>query len=222
MKPKKTLTAFFLCFALSAMACGGYADLYPKWSIGVIGYGHFQMPHQGMMRSYVLPGVQFTHGNRIWGQRVAIEYTKYTETGQEFPQGGADMLYSTGYERRTMLRVGIERGWFMHRVFRPYAAVDIAGQFSRSDMYYSGGIMGMNQRDEVTTKGIGLLPAVGFKTFIGRRISIYAEYRAEAFLNDVDTKTTYYNGNIDARPTSEMNFDFKVGTIGLAGIQVMF
>ena len=132
------------------------------------------------------------------------------------------MMYSTGYERRTLVRVGIERGWFLHRLFRPYAAVDLAGQFSRSDMYHSGGIAGLNQREEYGTKGIGVLPTIGFKTYIGKRISIYAEYRAEAFLNDVDTKITYYNGNVDSRPTSEMIFDFKAGTIGLAGIQVMF
>jgi hypothetical protein len=222
-KMKKTLSLLLISCSLSAFACGGYGDLYPKWSIGVIGYSNTNMPVAGM-QNMVLPGVQFTHQgwNTLWAQRAAIEYSRYTMLTPDFPPGSADMMYTEGKENRVLVRVGLERGWFVHRLFRPYAAMDLGMQYDKSDIQEVGGIMGVNQRHEITTKGIGLMPTVGFKTFVGRKVCIYAEYRAEAFLNDVDTKTTYYNGNVDSRPTSQTKFDFSGGKIVQAGIQVMF
>lgn len=170
----------------------------------------------------ILPGIQFTHQSGLWAQRAAIEYSRYTSLTPDFPPGSADMLSINGKENRVLLRVGLERGYYLHRLFRPYAALDLGVQYDQYDMTLVGGIAGFNQRDQITTKGIGLMPTVGFKTFVGRKICIYAEYRAEAFLNDVDTKTTDYWGNVDHRPTSETKFDFAAGKIVQAGIQVMF
>lgn len=220
---KKILSLLLVSCSLSAFACGGYTDLYPKWSIGVIGYSNTNMPVAGM-QGMILPGVQFTHQcwNGLWAQRAAIEYSRYTQLTPEFPPGSADMMYTDGRENRVLVRVGLERGWFVHRLFRPYAALDLAMQYDNYDMREVGGIAGLNQRDQITTKGIGLMPTVGFKTFIGRKVCIYAEYRAEAFLNDVDTKITNYQGNVDYRPTSETKFDFAAGKIVQAGVQVMF
>lgn len=220
---RKTLSLLLVTCSLSAFACGGYSDLYPKWSIGVIGFSNTNMPVAGM-QGMILPGVQFTHqcGNGLWAQRAAIEYSRYTKVTPDIPPGSADMMYSDGRENRVLLRVGLERGWFLHRLFRPYAAFDLGMQYDQHDMRHEGGIAGLNQRDEITTKGIGLMPTVGFKTYIGRKICLYGEYRAEAFLNDIDSKTTYYNGNVDSRPTSETKFDFAAGKIVQAGVQVMF
>lgn len=219
---KKTLTLILILTAARAFACGGYGDLYPKWSLGVIGYGNFSMPVAGT-HGYFLPGIQFSHATPSgrWAQRVAIEHMKQSFT-TPVPPGGADMLSEEGYENSWLLRVGLERGWFLHRLFRPYVAVDLAGQLMRSDITYSGGIAGLNQRDEIRRKGFGLMPAVGFKTFIGKRISIYAEYRAEAMLYDVDKKITYYNGYTDSRPYGEMEATFRAGRLFHGGIQVMF
>jgi hypothetical protein len=220
---KKTLSLLLVLCSLSAFACGGYGDLYPKWSIGVIGVGNFSTP-QFSNHLYFLPGIQFTHQNPYgtWAQRAGIEHIKsHIETPDALTQGN-DVLYYEGTEQRTILRVGIERGWYVTQRLRPYAAVDLAGQFYKSDIDYSGGFGGLNERDEIKMKGIGLMPAIGLKTFVGRKICIYAEYRAEAFLNDVDTKVTHYSGNIDSRPTSEMKFDFSAGTIAQMGVQVMF
>lgn len=219
---KKTLCLLLAMIAIRAFACGGYADLYPKWSIGVIGIGNYSMAKNGY-QPYFLPGIQFTHtnSNGLWAERAAVEHIKTFSESEVFPQGN-DMLAYNGTERRTILRAGIEHGWFLHKLFRPYAALDLAGQLHKSDYTYSGGIAGLNQRDEITTKGIGLLPTIGFKTYIGTRISVFAEYRAEAFLSSVYTDVTYYNGNVDARPYKQTQFDFNVGKIAQAGIQVMF
>ncbi len=220
---KKTLSLLLVMIAVRVFACGGYADLYPKWSIGVIGYSNTNMPVAGM-HGMILPGVQFTHRcyNGLWAQRGAIEYGRYTPITPEFPPGSADMMYTDGKEQRVLVRVGLERGWFLHRLFRPYAALDMGIQYGKSDLSLVGGIMGVNQREEITTKGIGLMPTVGFKTFIGQKICIYAEYRAEAFLNSVYTDVTHYSGNVDARPYKQTQFDFNMGKIAQVGVQVMF
>ena len=220
---KKILSLLLVSCSLSAFACGGYGDLYPKWSIGVIGYGNVQSLNGGM-HAYFLPGVQFTHQRPggLWAERGAIEFTKFSYVTPEFPPGSADMLYQEGKESRTLVRLGVERGVYLHRLFRPYAALDVGFQYAKSDMRLVGGIAGFNERDRTTIKGVGLLPAVGFKTYIGKKISVYAEYRAEAFINDVDRKVTDYNGNVDTRPTSETQFSFKGGKFIQAGIQVMF
>ncbi len=220
---KKILSAILVSFSLSAFACGGYADLYPKWSIGVIGYGNSNMSVVGM-QGMILPGVQFTHqfGNGFWAQRVAIEYSRFTSPTPEFPPGSADMMSMQGKENRVLVRVGLERGWFVLRGIRPYAALDLGFQYDNYDMHLEGGIAGFNQRNEIKTKGVGLMPTLGLKTYLGRKICIYAEYRAEAFLNDVDTKTTDYRGYADYRPTSETEFTLTAGKIWQAGVQVMF
>jgi len=219
---KRTLSLLLVILSVRAFACGGYADPYPEWSIGVIGAGNYSMPASGF-HPYFLPGIQFTHTNGgAWTQRGAIEYTKYTIVPVEDSPGSADLMFVGGTEKRTLIRAGVEHGWFICPLFRPYVALDLAGQSYKSNITYEGGLMGRNDREEISTKGIGLLPAIGFKTDIGKRISVFAEYRAEAFVNNTETKVTYYNGNIDSRPTDGTNFDFRAGAIAHLGVQVMF
>ena len=218
---KKLFFLPLLFFSLSAFACGGYENLYPKWSIGVIGIGNYSLVQTGF-KPYFLPGVQFTHTRGQWAERVAVEQVKFFIPENDVPAGSADMGTRSGNERRTLLRAGVERGWFLHRLFRPYAAVDLAGQLYKSDMTYAGGFSGLVYQEEIKTKGIGVMPTVGFKTFIGRRISVFAEYRAEVFYNSTETNTTYKNGTIDTRPVKNAGFDVQGGTIAQVGVQVMF
>jgi hypothetical protein len=224
---KKFLVLFFTSCSLSAFACGDYGALVPRWSIGVIGYGSFEMPVSGSLagaHSYFLPGIQFGHttASGKWTHRIALERIQRSMESPEIPPGGADMMMYEGSENRTLLRIGVEREWQIRRWFRPYAALDLAGKIGKSDFTYSGGIAGLHQREEYTFKGIGLLPAIGIKSFIGNRISVYAEYRAEAFLNDVDKTFTYYNGYVDSRPYPEAKTEFYAGEVLTAGVQVLF
>jgi hypothetical protein len=219
---KKILPALFVCLSASAFACGGDSTLYPKWSIGVIGVGSIEMPLHGAHTSF-LPGVQFTYSkNGTWAQRVAVEHTRYAAEAADYPAGGADMMSIEGTAKRTVLRIGLQNEWALHRFFHPYAALDLAGQLSESNMVYTGGIAGINERREISTKGIGVIPALGFKTFFGKRIALYGEYRAEGFLNAVDTKTFDYRTQQELRATRISQLDFRSGDLFLAGIQVMF
>jgi hypothetical protein len=218
---KKFLAVLFVILSIPVFA-GGYGDLYPKWSIGIIGVGNYSMPASGF-HPYFLPGIQVTHTNGVsWSQRGAIEFTKYSIVPIENTPGSADLMFVNGTEKRSLLRAGLEYGWFICPLFHPYVAIDVAGQSYKSNITYEGGLAGRSDREEISTTGIGLLPTIGFKTYIGKRIAFFAEYRAEAFLNNTETKVTYYNGNIDSRPTDGTTFDFRAGAIAHAGIQVMF
>lgn len=215
---RKTLFIILATISVQVFACGGYAD-YPKWSIGVIGVGNYYMGGPGW-NPHFLPGIQVKRAKGPYALRFGVEHVRnYTEpTGEQ----GADIMYIEGNVKRTVLRAGMERGWNLHWRFSPYVAVDLAAQSMCSDMTYEGGIAGISERHEITTKGIGLMPTIGFKTNINRKIAFFAEYRAEAFVNDVYQKSTYYIGSIDSRPTRETEFDFAVGTIGHVGIQIAF
>lgn len=216
---KRLLSLLFLSLSASAFACGGYGDFIPRWSIGVIGAGNYQLHYSGW-HPYFLPGVQVKRTTKKFTYRFGVEHVKIYNEPTDMQ--GYDILYMTGPEKRTVVRAGVEREWFLHRFFSPYVAVDLAAQSMKSNILYEGGIAGLNERKEITTKGIGLMPAVGFITHFGRKVSVFAEYRAEAFINDVYQKSTYYSGNVDTRPTRGTEFDFVVGKIVQAGIQITF
>lgn len=220
---KKTLVLLFALISLRMFACVDTTAVNPQWALGVIGVGNYSLPVSGF-HPFFLPGIQLTHmnANGKWTQRVAVEYTKHSELMNDPPAGSADMFYIEGTEQRTLLRVGLEHDWTLHRFFNPYVAVDLAGQLYKSDVHYTGGIAGIDERDEIVTKGIGLLPAVGFKSYFGKHIAWFAEYRAEAFVNSRYTKMTNYSGNVDTRPHTETVYDFNGGNIGHVGVQVMF
>lgn len=216
---KKLLLLPIAFLRLHAFACGGYGDIFPRWSLNVIAVGNYQLPYSAWNPSF-LPGVQL---NRTMGKntlRFGLEHVRIQH--EPTSEQGADILYVSGTEQRTVLRAGFERRWYLHRLIQPYAAVDVAGQSMTSNMLYVGGIAGLDERYEITTKGIGIIPAIGFKTSIGRNVALFAEYRVEAFVNDVYRKATFYNGNIDSRPTRNTEFDFAMGTIGHLGLQIAF
>lgn len=220
---KKTLCLLLLLVSATAFACTDSTRNPLKWSVGVIGYGHLNMAYSGMQH-YFMPGIQFAHNNADgkWSQRVAFEFTKQVVSTPDFPPGSADIMFTEGKENRALLRFGLERGWNVCHSLRPYAAIDLAGQLTKSDITYSGGFAGLNQREQIERQGFGLMPAVGLKAFLGKHISVYAEYRAEAMLSKVNRTTTYYNGYVDARPYREMDAEFDAGTIFHSGIQVFF
>lgn len=216
---KKLLSLLFLSLSASAFACGGYGDFAPRWSIGVIGAGNYQLPYSGW-KPYFMPGIQLKRTAGQYKLRFGVEHVKnYNEPTD---MQGYDILYMTGPEKRTVVRAGVEREWYLHRFFSPYVAVDLAAQSMNSNILYEGGIAGLNERHEITTKGIGLMPTVGIKSNLGRRVALFAEYRAEAFLNDVYQKSTFYSGNVDTRPTRGTEFDFAAGKIVHAGVQFSF
>lgn len=216
---KKLFLLLFVASGIHLMACGGYID-QPKWSISVIGAGNYRTLLHDWNPQF-LPGLQL---NRKVGMgmemRFGLEYTRYYNEPAETPY--VDILYISGPEKQTTLRMGMEKQWKLSRWFIPYAAADLAGRKMTSDIHYEGGIAGMNESHEVTQYGIGILPAIGFKTQLAARVSFFAEYRAEYFVNRTTDKTTYYNGNIDSRPFTQTTADFAFGNIGHIGMQFSF
>lgn len=215
---KKLFTVFLVAMCTHVFACDVPIDLR-KWSISVIGLGNYGTA-QKAWQPYFLPGIQFNREAGNYEMRFAVERTKYY--AEPTDQSGEDILYISGPERRTLLRIGLEREWKLNRWINPYAAIDIAGQKVYSELTYVGGIAGMNEKHAITTNGVGLLPAIGFKSEIANHVAFFAEYRAEAFVNNVNQKSTYYNGNVDSRPSRDTQVDFNVGSIGNIGFQFQF
>lgn len=223
---KKITLLFLLCCNLHAWAGNDSLTPQPKWSIGMIGYGSFRMPVSGDLsgsRSYFLPGIQVTRvsASGKYNYRVGVEHIQRSFASPEVPTGADEIAYN-GQESRSLLRIGMEREWHLHRLFSPYVSLDIAAKMGRSDFTYSGGLMGMHQREQTRTKGIGVMPSLGFKTSITPRVAFYAEFRTEAFMNNVHRKITDYNGNVDTRPQREFSFELHSGETVMAGIQVRF
>ena len=215
---KYLLSAFLTGLFLQSMACNP-EPLPTRWSAGIIGIGNYQLPYDGW-HPYFLPGIQVKRECGNYAIRAGVEHVKTYIAPSE--QGGFDILYMSGPVSRTLFRAGAERSWKLHRWFNPYAAADIAWQSMHSDITSVGGIAGLNERVEIDTRGIGLLPAIGLRSELGKNISLFAEYRAEAFLNDESSKLTDYNGNVDSRPSRRTDFDFSAGKSVQAGIQIYF
>ncbi len=188
----------------------------PKWKVGIIAAGHYSSPFYGLNPVF-LPGIQV---NRVVGKfelRAAVEYTKLSSA--RF--GRPDYAWMDGFSNRAVLRLGIERSFNLCNRFAVYGAADLAAQFTRSEIE-TFGCFGPIGIVDSRSKGVGIIPAVGMRFKLGQRVSIFAEYRAEVFLNDVTDKIIYDGGNIDTRPVRYNSADFRFGNIGHVGVQIAF
>lgn len=216
---KKVLVAIGVLMGTSVFACGGYIDL-PKWSISVLVAGNYGTTVNNWKPSF-LPGLQINrklnHGMEL---RFGVEHTRFYHEPEIME--GADMMMVYGPERMTTFRAGVQKSWTVSARFTPYVAVDLGFRKFASDIHYEGGIAGFNETRMVDRFGVGVLPAVGVKFKIMERLSVFAEYRAEYFLNKTTTDVVYHNGNVDDRPYTQNTGDFRFGNIGNVGLQVSF
>jgi opacity protein-like surface antigen len=214
---KKTFVAIGVLFSVSVFACGGYIDL-PKWSISVIAAGNYGTSLSTWKPSF-LPGLQINrklnHGMEL---RFGVEHTRfYHEPEIMF---GADMMLAYGPERKTTFRAGVQKSWTVSGWFAPYVAADLALRKFSSNIHYEGGIAGLNETRMIDQLGVGVLPTVGVNFRVNDRMSVFAEYRAEYFLNKSTTDVVHHNGNVDDRPYTQTTSDFRFGNIGNVGLQI--
>ncbi|HTF05693.1 MAG TPA: hypothetical protein VK826_16815 [Bacteroidia bacterium] len=212
---KKLLVFPLLLLNFQAFACGDYTTPLPKWRVGIIAAGHYSSLFYGFRPSF-LPGVQV---NRQFGKyelRLAVEHTQMTTEGSGMP----NYMWGKGHSSRTLVRAGIERSIPLTRWLAVYGAADLAAQFGNSKVDAMGcfGPMGVITS---RSRGAGIIPAVGVRFKMGPRISCFAEYRAEFFINDVRQKTKF-GGNTESRPVNYTETDFEFGKIGHVGIQIAF
>jgi hypothetical protein len=68
--------------------------------------------------------------------------------------------------------------------------------------------------------GGGLITSIGVDFKISKRISAFAEYRAEAFFYNVRDDFYYNSADVKPTPSKYSMFDFSFGNIGHAGIAI--
>lgn len=206
--------AFLLCFFQTAFATGGSDDNAPKWKIGILAAGHYSTGMYGFHPAF-LPGVQV---NRMIGKyelRAGVEHVSTTFK----PDIPMLIHYGDGFDNRTTLRLGIQRNFALSPRWTFYTAADLAYRnvFSEHDVAGCFGPLGISQR---RMNGGGLVTSLGAEFKATKRISVFAEYRAEAFLYNVH-EDFYYNG-ADVKPTRNKYsmLDFSFGNIGHIGLSI--
>jgi len=211
---KKVIAFLFVILSVQIAAKAAPADTLPKWSVGIIAVGHYQPAWQGFQPQF-LPGIQVNRKMGKYELRMGIE---------QITSGGR-FIYQPDYTRRTntgkstLLRIGIERGNSITSKLRVYGAVDLGMRYEKG-AYESMGCFGPLGIVNYTSRGVGVMPTLGIQYKVGKRISLFAEYRAEFFINDVNERIIYPQGNIDTRPYHYSSFDFNFGTIGQVGIKI--
>jgi hypothetical protein len=211
----KRVIALLLVFAsVQITANAAPTDTLPKWSIGIIAVGNYQSMYQGFQPQF-LPGIQVNRKLGKYELRLGIEHTVYAG-GRRF---GQDYFGGLGNHTSNTLRIGIERGYFITRKLKVYGALDLAARYQKGN-YESFGCFGPLGIVNYTTRSVGVMPTLGLNYQISKRISVFAEYRAEFFVTDVTEHIIYPQGNIDTRPYHYNNFDFNFGTIGQVGIKI--
>ena len=109
--------------------------------------------------------------------RIGVEYVKLIDENDKPNSRNPDDLYSEGYTKEGLIRIGIESGFTIKNYFKPYLAIDLTGIKSYSDKTQSGGITGITERIIKKTNGIGVIPTIGFEFRLTKYLSIALETR---------------------------------------------
>lgn len=211
---KKALLVILTVLGIQHIASAAPGDSLPKWSIGIIAVGNYQSMYQGFQPQF-LPGIQVNRKLGKYVLRLGVERT--VTTGKRL--FGHDYYWGLGNHKSTMLRIGIERSYSISRKFKIYGAIDFAARYQKGS-YETFGCWGPLGIVNYTTRSVGAMPTLGLQYQINKRVSVFAEYRAELFFNETTQRTTYPQGNIDSRAYRSTNFDFNFGTIGQVGIKI--
>ena len=179
---KRVIALLFVFASVQITANAAPTDTLPKWSIGMIAVGNYQSMYQGFQPQF-LPGLQLNRKLGKYELRLGFERT-VSAGGRLFSQD-----YSSGFGNHTSntLRIGIERGYSITRKLKVYGALDLAARYQKG-AYESFGCFGPLGIVNYTTRSIGVMPTLGLNYQISKRISVFAEYRAEFFVNDVTEK----------------------------------
>ena len=153
-------------------------SLNKKWTIGTIlinePVGFYE---RGFAPNY-FNGIVFKKHFTHFTTRIGIEFVKLLDEKDKPNPASADQLYSEGYVKEGLIRIGIEKGFIIKEIFKPYFAIDLTGIKSYSDKTQSGGITGYTERIIKKTSGIGAIPAIGFEFKITKYLALAVEARA--------------------------------------------
>lgn len=205
---KSVFTAALLLILVPAFSCVKDSTSNPnKWSVGIILMSESYSPGFGYQTN-LLPGITARRDLGKFRLRSAAEMSLHNSHSDIM--GYPDETYFTEKSFSSLLRIGIEKGWNIKKIFRPYIGIDLAGGYNKIARTEYGGLIGI-YRDRVTKLHIaGIMPTAGVEFFIHKRFSVTAETQLTLMVVKEDQKVTYYTGNVDTRPTSNTYFDFNL------------
>jgi hypothetical protein len=207
-------SVLFFGFVQSLSATDGNGENPAKWKIGIIAAGHYSTGLYGFHPA-LLPGVQV---NRIIGKYELRAGFEHVTTTFNAPSPLL-MYYGEGFENRRTLRVGLQRNISLSSRWSFYTSADLGYRHVYSEFDVAGcfGPLGISQK---RMNGGGMITSLGIEFQASKRISLFAEYRAEAFLYGVH-EDFYYN-SADIKPTRNKYsmYDFSFGSIGHVGLSI--
>lgn len=217
---KSLFTAALLLILVPAFSCiKDSTSNANKWSVGIILMNQAYSPGFGFQTN-ILPGFTVRRDLGKFRLRSAAEISLHN-TNSEI-MGYPDESYYKEKTFSSLLRIGIEKGWTIKKIFRPYVGLDLAGGYNKIARTDYGGLMGLYS-DRVNKLHIaGILPTAGLECFIHNRFSVTAETQMSFLFVKEYQKVTYYTGNVDTRPTSYTYFDFNLYRPLAVGIHYHF
>ncbi len=114
-----------------------------------------------------------------------------------------DQLFSEGYINEGILSMGIDKGIIFKKYYRPFLTFDVVGIKLNSDITYTGGYFGIDERVIANTIGLGVITALGVEFKMTKTLSIGIETR----LRLIYTKTTEDIHDIDNGAEDHKQYD---------------
>ncbi|OFY83677.1 MAG: hypothetical protein A3F72_12750 [Bacteroidetes bacterium RIFCSPLOWO2_12_FULL_35_15] len=149
-----------------------------KWTIGTILMSESNSYLDKIFTPNFFNGIVAKKHLNYFTARLAFEYVKIIDEKDDY-SSTPDFLYSDGFTKQGMIRLGIEKGITLKRNYRPYIAFDLTAIKSYSDKTFNGGLSGNSERVKTKTIGFGATPAIGFEVKLTKLISIALETRVQ-------------------------------------------
>ena len=156
-----------------------------KWTAGLILMSEQNSYLERTFSPNFFSGIIIKRQLKHFTTRIGFEYSKQIDKVD--PPQCCDQIFSQGYTKESMIRLGVEKNIVVKKGFKTYIALDLAGIKSYSDKTFAGGFTGnYNTKILTSLSGFGVIPAVGFEQKIFKKLSLALETRVRF----ISTKTT--------------------------------
>lgn len=156
-----------------------------KWTAGIILMSEQNSYLEKTFSPNFFSGIVVKRQLKYFTSRIGFEYSKQIDKVD--PPQCCDLIFSQGYTKESLIRLGVEKNIIVKKDFKTYIAIDLAGIKSYSEKIFAGGFSGnYNTRILTNLTGFGVIPAIGFKHKIFQKLSLALETRVRF----ISTKST--------------------------------
>ncbi|HKR06901.1 MAG TPA: hypothetical protein VJY62_19855 [Bacteroidia bacterium] len=199
-------------------------DTNRKWTVGIILISEpsyfYSDNFSGKFSPDYFNGITIKRHLNFLSIRFGIEYSKTTVKVTE--PDCCDILYSDGYHKEWMFRLGIEKGIRIKDFFKPFLAIDLTGIKIYSDRTLSGGFAGIRQKVISHTTGFGLTPAIGIEFQLLKVLSVSLETRLRAIHYDTTEEIDNLYDSAGSYERTNDQFQTAFNRIGLVSVNINF